>query len=372
MHVVAAVPAEDAAVVVVVVAARLLVPLLIPRFPLVILAAFLLDAVDNGLLGSLTGVDLSADGPYQSWDKALDIYYLSIAYLSTLRNWASGSAFGIGRFLFYYRLVGSVLFELLQSRAMLLVFPNTFEFFFIAYETIRLRHDTARVSARTWLLLAAGLWVFVKLPQEYWIHIAERDFTDTVAEHPWFGIACGLGVLALLAAAWFLVRPRLPPPSHDWRLRADPLPVSLGQARLRHARDLSGRRALLAELGEQVALLALLCIVYAEILPGIDATPLQVTVGIVVIVAANAAISIAGARYGRVPAVARFAALVACNLAFVFAATLVLSDRADFQLGAGCFFALLITLIIWLYDVYKPVHDVRFDRSSPRVPSVER
>jgi len=359
----AAVTTDDAAVVVAIVAARLLVPLLIPRYPLVIVAAFLLDAVDNGLLGSLTEVDLSAEGPYQSWDKALDIYYLSIAYLSTMRNWASRPAFRIGQFLFYYRLLGNMLFELLQSRAMLLVFPNTFEFFFIAYEAIRTRYDTARVSARAWLLLAAGLWVVVKLPQEYWIHIAQRDFTDTVAEHPWFGIACALAVLGVLAAAWFLVRPRLPPPSHDWRLRADPLPVSLGQARLRHARDLLRRRALLAELGEQVALLALLCIVFAEILPGIDATPTQVTVGIVVIVGANAAISIAGARpgrLGRIPAGARFATLVACNLAFVFAASFVLSDRADFQLGAGCFFALLITLIIWLYNAYKPVHDVRF------------
>ena len=363
---VASVPADDAAVVVVIVAARLLVPLLVPRFPLMIAAAFLLDAVDNGLLSAWTELDLSADGPYQSWDKALDIYYLSIAYLSTLRNWTSRSAFRIGQFLFYYRLVGNVLFELLQSRAMLLVFPNTFEFFFIAYEAIRLRYDTTRVPARTWMLLAAGLWVVVKLPQEYWIHIAQRDFTDTVAEHPWFGIACALGALGVLAAAWFLVRPRLPPPSHDRRLRADPLPVSLGQARLRHARDLLRRRALLAELGEQVVLLALLCIVFAEILPGIDATPSQVVVGVVVIVGANAAISIADARHGRLgraPAAARFATLVACNLAFVFAASLVLSDRADFQLGAGCFFALLITLIIWLYNVYKPVHDVRFDRS---------
>jgi hypothetical protein len=120
---------------------------------------------------------------------------------------------------------------------------------------------------------------------------------------------------------------------------------------------------LLAELGEQVALLALLCIVFAEILPGIDATPAQVTVGIVLIVGANAVISIAGARRGRfggIPAGARFATLVGCNLAFVFAFDLVLSDRADFQLGAGFFFALLITLIIWLYNVYKPVQDVRF------------
>jgi hypothetical protein len=373
VHVVAAVPADDAAIVVVIVAARLLVPLLIPRFPLMIVAAFLLDAVDNGLLGGLTQVDLSADGPYQSWDKALDLYYLSIAYLSTMRNWTSRPAFRVGQFLFYYRLVGSVLFELLQSRAMLLVFPNTFEYFFIAYEVIRLRYDTARVSARMWLLLAAGLWVFVKLPQEYWIHIAKLDFTDTVAEHPWFGIACALGALGVLAAAWFLVRPRLPPPSHDWRVRADPLPVSLEQARLRHARELLRGRVLLAELGEQIALLALVCIVFAEILPGIDATPLQVTVGIVVIVGANAAISIAGARHGRLdstPAGARFATLLACNLAFVFAASFVLNDRADFQLGAGCFFALLITLIIWLYNVYKPVHDMRFARSSPRASRI--
>jgi hypothetical protein len=56
----------------------------------------------------------------------------------------------------------------------------------------------------------------------------------------------------------------------------------------------------------------------------------------------------------------RFAALLAVNLALIFAASLVLSDRQDFQLGAGCFFAFLITLIIWLYDVFKPVYDTRF------------
>jgi hypothetical protein len=347
--IVAALPADDAAIVVALVAARLLVPLLIPRFPLAIVAAFLLDAVDNGLLGRFTEVDLSADGPYQSWDKALDIYYLSIAYLSTMRNWASDAAFRIGRFLFYYRLVGIVLFELLDSRAMLLVFPNTFEFFFIAYEAIRLRYDPARASPRFWLLVAAGLWVVVKLPQEYWIHIAQRDFTDTVAEHPWFGVLCAVGVLALLAVVQLVVRPRLPPPAWRWRVAAG-APPPPGTA----------PRALLAELAEQLALLALLCTVFAEILPGVDATPAQVTIGIAVIVGANAAISVASARRaGVVAAAARFAALAAVNLALIFAASAALSDARDFQLGAGCFFAFLITLIIGLYDVFKPVRDAR-------------
>src|SRR4029079_6956165 len=107
--------------------------LLIPRFPLVILAALVLDAVDGTLLELFSDVDTGPGGPYQSFDKALDIYYLAIAYLATMRNWSSQPAFRVGQFLFYYRLVGVLAFELLDSRAMLLLFPNTFEFFFIAY-----------------------------------------------------------------------------------------------------------------------------------------------------------------------------------------------------------------------------------------------
>ena len=97
-----------------------------------------------------------------------------------MRNWTSHAAFRIAQFLFYYRLVGVVLFELTDERLMLLLFPNTFEYFFIAYELARSRYEPSRFSARFWLLVAAGLWIFVKLPQEYWIHIAQLDFTDAV------------------------------------------------------------------------------------------------------------------------------------------------------------------------------------------------
>ena len=71
-----------------------------------------IDAVDQTLLATFTDVDTTENGPYQSVDKALDIYYLSIAYLTTLRNWTSHPAVRIARFLFYYRLVGVVAFEL--------------------------------------------------------------------------------------------------------------------------------------------------------------------------------------------------------------------------------------------------------------------
>jgi hypothetical protein len=91
-----ALAADDRALVVAIVLARLLVPLLIPRFPLVIVVALVLDAVDNSLLAQFTAIDLGPDGSYQSFDKALDIYYLSIAELSMLRNWTSAAAAAAG------------------------------------------------------------------------------------------------------------------------------------------------------------------------------------------------------------------------------------------------------------------------------------
>ena len=370
---VAALTADDTAIVVAIVAARLLVPLLIPRFPLVIIVALALDGVDNSLLAQFTDVDLTADGPYQSWDKALDIYYLAIAYLSTMRNWTSDAAFRISQFLFYYRLLGVVLFELFAARTMLLIFPNTFEYFFIAYEVIRLRFDPSRVTARFWIATAVVLWVFVKLPQEYWIHIAQRDMTDTISENPLVGVALAVVALVVLAVLLFVVRPILGAPAWGWRFLSDELPTSARDAHRRHAARLRRGLVVWGELLEKAALLALLCIIFASILPNVGASPLQVTIGVVLIVVANAAISmgfVLRSHVGIASAAVRFGALVAVNLALVFVANLALADDDDFQLGSGLFFAFLITLIIWLYDVYKPAYDARFDRSPLGVTSV--
>ena len=94
----------DIAIAVLVVGLRVIVPLLIPRFPLpAIIAALLLDAVDQTVFQAFTNLDLTH---YQSYDKALDIYYLTLAYLATFRTWTSIDAFGVSQFLFHYRLVG--------------------------------------------------------------------------------------------------------------------------------------------------------------------------------------------------------------------------------------------------------------------------
>jgi hypothetical protein len=329
---------QDASLVVLIVAARLFVPLLIPRLPLVIVVAFAIDAADHTLLATFTQIDTSQTGSYQSVDKALDIYYLSIAYLSTLRNWTSRPAFRVAQFLFYYRLIGAALFEYTDDRLMLLLFPNTFEFFFIAYEIARLRYEPSRFSARFWVLVAAGLWIFVKLPQEYWIHIAKLDFTETVRDYPAFGVAVVVALVIATLVVAFVIIPRLPAPDSAWRVSAEPVPST-------PARDRTAR----VEILEQVALLTLLCTIFASILPGIDATGVQIAVGVTVIVLVNAAINVAAPP-----------ALLVTNLGLIYLANAVLGERRDFELGIGLFFAFLITTIIWLYDAYRPVYDQRF------------
>ena len=98
-------------------------------------ACLILDSVDQSIFQQFPAIPL--DG-YQSYDKALDVYYLSIAYLSTLRNWTNQFAFRMSQFLYYYRMVGVIVFELTQMRTILFIFPNTFEYFFIFVEAVRL------------------------------------------------------------------------------------------------------------------------------------------------------------------------------------------------------------------------------------------
>ena len=65
----------DGVILAAVVMARVAVPLAIPRFPLpAMLAALVIDGIDQTIFQTFTSLDLSG---YQSYDKALDVYYLS-------------------------------------------------------------------------------------------------------------------------------------------------------------------------------------------------------------------------------------------------------------------------------------------------------
>jgi hypothetical protein len=361
-----------------VVAARLLIPLSIPKFPLPgILASLILDAADQTIFQQFPGLPLEG---YQGYDKALDTYYLTVAYISTFRNWANHFAFKISRFLYYWRLVGVVLFEFTQLRPLLLIFPNTFEYFFIFYETYRLWWDPSRMSRKFTLGAAILIWVVVKLPQEFWIHIAQLDTTDIIKErffsvpaetgwreilttHP---VSCTGSVLLLflilIGLTWILAR-RLPPADRKPALSADANQPAFTTEQARRAIVAERREFFDSALLEKIILISLLCLIFTQVLPGVVASPVQVLIGVAVVVLINTGIShwLARRGFGWIFSLWQSLVLVVVNtVLFVTYAYLMSKMVKPVLIGNAIFFVLLLSMLITLYDRYRQVYRMRF------------
>ena len=366
----------DLLIFVVVVGLRLFVPLLIPRFPLpAILAALVIDAADQTIFQNNTDLDLTG---YQGYDKALDIYYLTIAYLSTLRNWTDPFAFGVARFLWYYRLVGVLLFELFDVRALLIVFPNTFEYFFIAYEVVRLWWNPARLNRRQVIGMAAFIWIFIKLPQEWWIHIAQLDFTDfmkedvfgvststswgtAIGENLWF---VGLLVVVGIGLGFAVRKISRDAPAPDWSFNMD-VDRTIRQVELTEVPN-RPRSVVSWYMFEKIALVSMVTIIFAQMLPGNDNNILGTVVAVSFVIVANSFVGFRFAQRGRswATTAGEFAVMVVVNLAaaLVFIA-LARSGDEPLNEAATVFFVLLLTLIVTMFDRYhRVVPEVVFTR----------
>jgi len=367
----------DLIVLALVVGGRLLIPLFIPWYPLPgVLAALTLDAVDQSLFQGLTRLPLEG---YQAYDKALDVYYQSIAYLSTLRNWENDFAFRVGRLLFYLRLAGVGLFEWLDWRVILFLLPNTFEYYFIWYELLRLRRDPRRLAPTTVVSAAAAIWIVIKLPQEYWIHIARLDLTDVLKtalfgaspQTPWGHIfraapwlfvgvaALGAGVIVVLA--WLAGRGHPPagrPTAAGQRWPGHAPPPD--HEALRAARAAWAARVVDRDMAEKLLLVSLLTAVFAQMLPGTrPATPL-VVLGAAVVVALNTALSHALARrgVGWTNALGQFLVMLGANFTAVFLYRALPGTR-DLDEAAVLFFVLLLSVIVTLFDRFQIVQRAR-------------
>jgi hypothetical protein len=369
----------DGVILTAVVTARVAVPLAIPRFPLpAMLVALVIDGIDQSIFQTFTTLDLSG---YQSYDKALDVYYLSIAYVATLRNWTNLAAYGVSRFLFYYRLVGVVLFELTQLRWLLLVFPNTFEYFFDFYEAVRTRWDPRRMGLGLLIGAAAFIWIVIKLPQEWWIHVAQLDMTDFLKEEV-FGVPAqsswadavaanptvvlvAVVVVALLAVvAWWLLTRRLPPADRPFTLDADAQQPAVDKVAIRRRRDRMAQTLFDRELVEKIVLVSLVSVIFAQMLPGKDESPLGLASGVGLVILVNTAVSEWFIRHGRRwgSVLRQFGLMLALNVAIVGVAGIVLRLMSAEPLQHALVFVLLLTLIVTLYDRYRPVHLTRFSR----------
>ena len=364
-------------VMLVVLGLRLFVPLAIPKSPLPAgILSLIIDGVDKGIFQAFTDMNLDW---YQGYDKALDIYYLAIAYLATMRNWSNLAAFGMSRFLWYYRLVGVLLFEFSQIRAMLLLFPNTFEYFFLFYEGVRTRWNPKRLGVAAVIAAAFAIWVFIKVPQEYWIHVAQLDFTDTFKERvlgvpadtAW-GAAFGanlpvtlallvlVGVLAILAR-WLLAT-KLPPADWGFTLSADAHGLGVTPEQVRAAQRRSAERLFDGSLLEKVVLVSLITVIFSQVLPTVDVRPLHLSYGVALIIIANTVLSQWLVKRGVEwqSALREFVVMAVVNAAILGVFSLVLPGmNVPLDAPATLFGLFLLTLLVTLYDRFRPYYDAR-------------
>jgi hypothetical protein len=151
------------------------------RWPLVGgLLAILVDLSDL-LLRDL--LDLGGVPDYQGLDKWLDQVYLACFLIVALRWVGPARTIAIG--LYVFRLVGFLAFELTHERAVLLMFPNVFEFWFILVAAI----GAARVAGWSTARLAVAIVFLTALKefQEWALHgarlfdsIGALEFVDLV------------------------------------------------------------------------------------------------------------------------------------------------------------------------------------------------
>jgi hypothetical protein len=125
-------------------------------------------------------LDLGGLGDYQQFDKIADQVYL-VAFLVVAIRW-TGPARTIAVALFGFRLVGFVLFEIVNDRVVLLFFPNVFEFWFLFVASLphwRRGFTFTKPHVFGWMTVLIGIKEF----QEYALHWAKwlDDFTAVEA-----------------------------------------------------------------------------------------------------------------------------------------------------------------------------------------------
>lgn len=163
-------------------AIRILGSLPVLRWPLA--GGILAVVVDLSDLLLRDVLDLGGIPDYQAFDKWVDQVYLG-AFLMVAVRWADPErAIAVGLYLF--RLVGFVAFEITGERALLLLFPNVFEPWFLCVAAVhRLRPGFAWrpvVTAAVLMVLVA-----VKEVQEWALHgarlfdsISSLDFLEMI------------------------------------------------------------------------------------------------------------------------------------------------------------------------------------------------
>lgn len=165
---------------VVVVLIRLIVPLTILRWNL--FGSVLAIIADNFDVVILDFLGVKEFAPYNRVDKFLDTYFYLIAGY-TILFWKNTFAKRVGIFLFVYRLIGVVIYELTDLRFLLFVFPNLFIFFYMYYLIYMKIFKKEPFVNWVQAVPALTMLLILKLMHEYMLHVAQFPIYQWIKDH---------------------------------------------------------------------------------------------------------------------------------------------------------------------------------------------
>ena len=118
---------------------------------------------------------------------------------------------------------------------------------------------------------------------------------------------------------------------------------------------------------EKIVLITLVSMCFGQVLPGVQASNLQLAIGAALVVIVNTALShwLARRGFGWAFSLWQFIALAVVNLVLLLVYAL-LRTRFDDPVSVAniLFFVLLLTLLVTLYDRYRQVYLMRFSESG--------
>ncbi|MCL5970711.1 MAG: hypothetical protein M1450_04395 [Patescibacteria group bacterium] len=181
---------------------RLIIPLIIFKFPLLgVLISMYIDGQDWHFLDLQTQ---SQREFYRIWDKIADLYYLSLAFITTF-FWKDKIAKEIGKYTFALRLLGVILFIIFNQSFFLFLFPNFFEVYFIFYLVYRFfsKQDILFHSAKE-IIIVVSVVLIPRLFAEYVFHVQKLSpFSDLIRIGSFF--SSNPQIISLINSAGFLL-----------------------------------------------------------------------------------------------------------------------------------------------------------------------
>jgi hypothetical protein len=235
------------------------------------------------------------------------------------------------------------------------------------------------MSKRLVIGAVAFIWIFIKLPQEYWIHVAQLDTTDIIkkdifgvptdtgwgeiiGDYPWVFIGLAIVIVAIIWGAKWTLDHKLPPAEWKFSFDADAHDRGVTNEQVETAARELSRHVFDRELLEKIIMYSMIIFIFSKIVPDMETTNLQLTVGVAVLIVINSALSEwLGKRGVTYRSLAQqFVVMAAINAGLVVAFNLLLRlGNGSTHLGNTLFFALMLTLLIVLYDRYRPVYLAR-------------